>query len=142
MTRPYLLLESVEQYRDYYNNTICKGPAPTIHGIKVFFSRDTFDHAFFESPLRDGVKETQLSYERAMRMGWIRSALVDPSSDWRAGWDRRKQCVDPATGVCITDEEFVVVIALNNRDPSRAHFRTCYRADNSIGKIRSKPCWP
>ncbi len=37
---------------------IVKHQHVTFDGIKVFFSKDKFDHAFFESTKRNGVKDT------------------------------------------------------------------------------------
>lgn len=75
-------------------------------------------------------------------MSWIRPALADASSDWHAGWDSSQRQVDWNRSVCITDEDFVVVVSLNRNTSTRANFITCFRADNSIGRIRQTPSWP
>lgn len=142
MTRPYLILPTDADYKLYWESVVCASPVTTVHGVKVFFQRNRFEHAFFESPMRNGIKGTVCSTERVQRMSWIRAALTDPASDWRTGWNKSLGQADRSRAVCITDEDFVIVIGMHATDPARANFMSCYRADQSIGRIRCMPCWP
>ena len=58
---PLLLLSTEADYRDHYKRTYCRSVVATHDGIRVFFNADRFDHAFFESSLRNGVKDRALS---------------------------------------------------------------------------------
>ena len=142
MTRPYLILPTDADYKAHWVTVVCSGPVTTTHGVQVFFQRNRFEHAFYESPMRDGVKGTVCSLDRVRRMSWIRPALADPASEWRTGWNKALGQADPTRAVCITDEDFVIVIGLQRNQAARANFMSCYRADQSIGRIRGMPYWP
>jgi len=114
----------------------------TYDGIRVFFSIDTFDHAFFESSNRDGAKDA-FSLVRAERMDWISETLSDPVAARYQGWIKRTRSYDPARRVELLYGDFAVVLGLRlNRDNElKANFITCYDANNSAGKIRTSPLW-
>jgi len=139
---PFLKLPDQAAYRAHYERTLCRGGIITHDGIPVFFNKKTFDHAFFESSDRRGAKD-KFSLERAMRMDWIPAALADPNAECFQGWDRKKKYHDPTRRVAVVVDDFVIVIgiSLNRRGKLKANFITCYRADNSIERIRQSPPW-
>jgi hypothetical protein len=140
---PLLVLASDAEYRLHYERNYCRASITTHDGIRVFFSLDRFEHAFFEGTLRNGVKDTSLSAMRAQRMDWIAATLADPTSVRLQGWDKKHRRYDPTHCVNVVFEDFVVVLRLRLKaDGSlKASFVTCYKADNSIAKIRRSPLW-
>ena len=76
-------------------------------------------------------------------MDWIATALADPATACFQGWDRKNKRYDARRRVAVVMQDFVIVISLSKRrDGSlKANFVTCYRAENSIGKIRQSPRW-
>ena len=76
---PLLKLADEATYRAHYERTLCRGGIFTHDGIPVFFRREEFDHAFFESSTRRGENDV-FSPVRAERMDWIAAALADPGA--------------------------------------------------------------
>lgn len=139
---PLLRLPDQAAYRAHYERTLCRGGIATHDGIPVFFRKEEFDHAFFESSTRRGEKDV-FSLVRAERMDWIAAALADPGAQVYQGWLKRERRYDPTRRVAVVIGDFVVIIALGKRRDGhlKAQFVTCYRADNSIGKILRAPLW-
>lgn len=140
-----LHLPSEAAYRAHYVQAFTGRPhnfATASGTVPVYFSRDQFDHAFFESMNRNGVKD-QFSKVRAERMNHITTALSDRTLERRAGWDSRRQRHDHVRCVTVTLGDFVIVIRLGmtQSEQLKGNFVTCYVADNSIGKIRRSPSW-
>lgn len=140
-----LLLNSEQEYRAYFYENFCARPLEmrvesTV--IKVFFNRDHFDHAFFESSQRDRVKDV-FSTQRASHMSLIPQLLGDATGDRRAGWNAATKSYNHGRCVVLSAGDFVLVIriAKTKRGDFRARFVTCYVADSSIGKIRKSPTW-
>lgn len=139
---PLLKLPDQSAYRAHYERTLCRGGIVTHDRIPVFFQREEFDHAFFESSTRRGENDV-FSLVRAERMDWIAAALADPGAQRFQGWLKRERRHDPTRRVTVVMGDFVVIIALSKRRDGllKAKFITCYRADNSIGKILGAPLW-
>lgn len=139
---PLLILADEAAYRAHYERMLCRGGILTHDGIPVFFRRQDFAHAFFESSGRRGEKDV-FSLVRAERMNWIAAALADPGAQRFQGWHGREKRYDPTRRVTVVMGDFVIVIGIRqNRDRSlKANFMTCYQADNSIGKVRQSPIW-
>lgn len=139
---PLLRLPDEAAYRSHYERTLCRGGIFTHDGIPVFFRREEFDHAFFESSTRRGENDV-FSVVRAERMDWIAAALADHGAQRFQGWLKRERRHDPTRRVTVVTGDFVVVIALSKRRDGRlkAKFITCYKADNSIAKILNAPLW-
>jgi hypothetical protein len=112
----------------------------TFDGIEVRFRRRDFDHCFFESTNRDGIKDS-FSQPRSERIDWIRAALEDDQADLYQGWDNVRRRVDPSRRVCVVETNYVVVIALT--DATNADFRTAFVADSgrTLQMIRNSPRW-
>lgn len=140
---PFLDLADPASYRRHYEHTLCRGGIATHDGITVFFRREEFDHAFFESSGRRGENDI-FSLDRARRMGWIAPALADPNVVRFQGWITKKQCSDPTRRVTLFIDDFVVVVALRLRQDDRlkANFVTCFPADaKTREKLNKSPLW-
>jgi hypothetical protein len=134
--------DAVDEYRQHYKNTYCRGNIRTFDGIRVYFSADKFGHVFYESSTRDGFKDV-FSPVRAQRIDWIKATLEHPDASLFKGWDRKIRGYDSSRRVAVVYENFVVVVKMGLRDGTelKANFVTCYQADNSIQKIRRSPTW-
>ncbi len=64
----FLELKTLYEYKTYYEENYCKRPIITFDKIPVYFGKDRFEHAFFESSDRRGAKDI-FSKIRAKRMG-------------------------------------------------------------------------
>ncbi|NKM64358.1 hypothetical protein GYN07_02380 [Rhizobium leguminosarum bv. viciae 248] len=140
---PFLKLGDQVSYRTHYEHTLCRGGIITHDGIRVFFRKQEFDHAFFESSGRRGENDV-FSVERAMRMDWIVPALTDPQAKRLQGWLKKEQRHDPTRRVTVFIDGFLVVIALRIGPDGRlrAQFVTCYPADTRTqGKVSNAPYW-
>lgn len=137
-----LQLDDEEAYRQHYIRTLARAEITTHDGIRVYFGRDTFEHAFFESSDRRGADDV-FSLARAERMDWIASALQNPNALCVQGWDSRRQRYTPKRRVTVVVQDFVIVLRLSTkRDGTlRANFVTCFKAENSAMKIRQSPRW-
>lgn len=140
---PLLALANDAEYLRHFEATYCRGVITTHDGIRVYFRREDFSHAFFESASRNGVKDRTLSQVRAERMDWIAVTLADPTAMQFQGWDKKNGRYDPTRCVSVVSGDFVVVIRLRKKADGtlKASFVTCYVANNSIGKIRQSPLW-
>jgi len=139
---PLLVCTTEEEYRVHYEQTYCRGGIVTFDNIRVYFKKEKFLHAFYESSKRDRVKD-RFSSERASRMNWIADTLCSPDATLYMGWDKSKGRYDAANRVSVIYEDFVVIIRLSliNAENLKGDFVTCYQADNSIEKIRKSPKW-
>lgn len=142
MTPSLLTLADEAAYRRHFEQSCCNGAVVTHDGIRVYFRKQNFDHAFFESSGRRGEKDV-FSKVRAQRMDWIAAALSDPAADCFQGWNSKNKRYDARRRVTVVVRDFVIVISLSTRRDGnlKANFVTCYRAENSIGKIRQSPRW-
>lgn len=143
MTIPLLKLADEAAYRSHYQRTLCRGGIVTHDGINVFFRKQEFNHAFFESSGRRGENDV-FSLERAMRMDWIAPALADPDARRLQGWLKKEQRHDPTRRVTVFIDGFLVIIALRmgNDGQLRAQFVTCYPADaKTQTKLAQAPLW-
>lgn len=132
--------------RAHFERVYCQGPVATFDGIMVRFRKNDFDHCFFESTRRNGVKD-QFSQPRSERIDWIKAALEDPHSESYEGWDSSKKRYDRRRRAAIVMGDYVVIIAFTGT--GTADFVTAYLADtparpgrlSTIDKIRSGPRW-
>ena len=138
----FLELDTIEDYRKYYEENYCKKPLLTFDDIPVYFAKNRFNHAFYESSDRRGAKDI-FSTTRAKRMGWIKIILSSKKAIILQGWDRKKKKYDPCMRVAYEYEQFVVVIriSLKKNGTLKGNFITCYQADNSFEKIKESPLW-
>lgn len=137
---PLLTYPKQADYQVHSIRAYCAGPTITHDGIPVYFNRQTFNHAFFETVT---LKDDTFSTTRAERMDWIKQTLQNPAAERYQGWDQVKKKHDPVRRVDVVFEKFVVVLQLTKKQNGTlgAKFITCFQADNSIAKIRRSPRW-
>ena len=149
MMYPSLLeLNSKEEYRTQWEIHYCQQPILTFDEIRVWFRKNDFDHAFYESVKSKNSKDV-FSKKRAERLHWIKAALQDPASERFVGWDNIKKRCDQTRRVTIVMGNYVVVIALLSKKVNEAQFITAYVGDtvgrsgrlSTIDLIRSSPPW-
>ncbi len=135
---PLVDYENESDYRDHYRRIYCRGQIVTHDGIRVHFSPQRFDHAFYE-----GRRKERFSIVRARRIDWVKATLEHHDAALYQGWSKRDRSYDPVRRVSVVYEEFVVIVSLSldRVESLRGQFVTCYQADKSIGKIRRSPCW-
>lgn len=136
-----VLFDSIEEYRERFFSIYCSDPIETFDAIHVRFRRAQFEHCFFESSNRDGIKD-QFSQARAERIDWIFHALKDSKAEIFVGWDKRKKRHDSWRRVVLVCGNYVVVIRLTGIH--KADFVTAFIADtpSSLESIKSSPSWP
>lgn len=140
-----LALPDESAYREYFHANFTKAPLRLTLAdghAKIYFSKSDFNHAFFESTDRNGIKD-EFSRTRAERMDDIPAALLDTKAIRHAGWNKRDRAYSHGRCVCLALDDFVVVVRLRltTTDDLAGRFVTCFVADNSIGKIRKAPLW-
>lgn len=130
------------EYRTHFEQIYCKTPISTFDGIQVRFRKTDFNHCFFESTRRNGIKD-KFSLKRSERMDWIEAVLMDPNADLRDGWDKKKKRYDNSRRVALVVGPYVVVIALQKNNATKAKFITAYVADSdtTVKKIMKSPVW-
>lgn len=140
---PLLVLADEAAYEAHFLARYCRGPIVTFDGIKVWFRPNKFRHDFFESSNRDGVKDL-FSVKRAQRMDWIEATLKDSTAVLKQGWIKEEKRHDPMRRVALVNGNYVVIIAINTRNPGKANFVTAFVADtpHTLNQIRSAPPWP
>jgi len=135
---PLVYYPRESDYRSHYKRVYCRGRIITFDEIRVYFQPQKFEHAFYE-----GVGKTRFSPARAERIDWVKATLEHDHAELYQGWDKRNRVYVPDRRVNVVFEDFVVVIELvKQRDRNlKGKFITCYKADNSIRKIRNAPAW-
>ncbi len=139
--RALLQLETQEEYKRHFIEKYCKQKIYTFSNIRVKFYEDQFEHAFFTSANRKKRDKSIFSIERAERMDWIKTVLLDKEAELYVGWDRVKKRYNNKRRVSMISPENYVVI-LNIIDEKQAKFITAYVASKTNAKkIRSAPIW-
>lgn len=134
----FVILPDEKDYKNYYINKYCNNEIITFDGIKVKFYDEQFDHAFYESSLKNGTKDV-FSLERAKRIDWIEYALQNKDNvELYKGYNKRNKSYTISRRVhSIDSEDYVVVILFTSN--TTAKFLTAYYADNSGSKIKNSP---
>lgn len=142
MSDDFIEYETMFEYKMHYENHYCRTPIITFDGIRVFFDKNRFEHAFFESSNRDGNKDL-FSEERALRIDWIKKTLLSNEALLYKGWNKKDKLYNSDERVAVVIDNFVVVIrlSLNRKGVLKGKFITCYEATNSILKIKTSPQW-
>jgi len=127
-------------YRAHYEAALCRQHIQTVDGIRVFFPKHQFNHAFFESTSRRLGDKSVFSLDRARRIDWIAPALADANADLYEGWDKRKRVHTRDSRACVAFGDYVVIIMLNK--DNKASFVTAFPAkETTLTKIQSGPRW-
>lgn len=137
---PLVTYATEAEYRQHYERVYCQGTITTFDSKEVRFRKNRFDHCFFESTNRNGIKDL-FSTKRARRIDWIKVALQDHNADLYVGWDRKRKRHDKNHRVAIVVRDYVVVIRLIGNH--NAEFVTAYVADSSstLSQIKMGPRW-
>ena len=129
------------EYRAHYERCYCRAVIHTFDGMRVYFSKQQFDDAFFESANRKARDKSVFALERAARIDWIRAAVEDPTAELYQGWDRDRKVTVPGRRIALVFGNYVVVLQVYNTR-SAATFITAYLASSdTIRKIRGNPRW-
>jgi len=130
-----------EEYFRHYEKRYCQATITTFDGIRVFFPRQQFQDAFYESADRHVRDKTLFSRQRAERIEWIGAALEDAAAELYVGWDRKRKAYHWNRRIALVYGDYVVVIQIS-ADRLKADFITAYVAGAStIAKIRTNPKW-
>lgn len=128
------------EYLEHYKRVYCKSKIITPDNIRVFFSEDRFNHAFYEGKH----KGINFSFERAKYIDWIKYTLENEESQLLQGYCSDTGCYEPhrRTAV-IKNDKYVVVVEMfyNKKDELCAKFKTAFYADRSFSKISQSPQW-
>jgi hypothetical protein len=137
---PLKAFNDADDCRAHFELVYCQRPIVTFDGIAVWFRKSVFDHCFYESNNRDGIKDS-FSTIRSERIEWIKAALEDSNAGLYQGWDKNRRRYDPRRRVCVVETNYVVVIAL--KTPTTADFRTAFVADSgrTLQMIEKSPKW-
>ena len=136
---PLVYYKEAAEYLAHYQRVYCGGCISTHDGIMVRFRMGNFEHIFYESSRRDGVKD-RFSRKRAEHIDWIRAALQDASVPLYVGWDHKKKRYDHGRRVAVAQGNYVVVIHLTGM--VKADHVTAYLADHeTVSKIENGPLW-
>ena len=129
--------------RKMWSEEYCRKVIRTHDGFRVHFYDSNFDHAFYESSVRNNGNKKKskdiFSPRRAARMMWIKDVLADPEAEMYVGYDSKTKSQSRDKRISVVKGNYVVVIQIYSEKDAR--FITAYVADNSIGKIRSNPKW-
>ena len=138
---PFLNLNSIDEYRAHFEKTYCRCPLQTFDKYIVRFKKSDFEHAFYESSRRNGIKDN-FSKNRALRMDWIKYALMDSTSILKVGWDKNKKKYINKRRVAIVQKNYVIIILVTNPSKKIARFITAFVANRyTINKILQSPEW-
>ncbi|GAB1366632.1 hypothetical protein MASR1M36_15030 [Candidatus Cloacimonadaceae bacterium] len=138
---PYTTYLSIREYKTHFEKIYCRGSITTFDGYKVRFNKSDFEHAFYESSGRNGIKD-QFSVTRARRIDWILAALTDSTSDLRVGYDKTKKSFDSERRVAIVYGNYIAILSIISRSKKTARFITAFVAsNNSLSKILRSPVW-
>jgi len=142
MKPEFLELSTIDEYKEFYESNYCKKPIITFDDIPIYFAKNKFSHAFYESSDKRGSKDI-FSETRAKRMSWIKPILESKNATILQGWDKKTKSYKPCVRVAFEWEEFVVIVrlSLKRNGNIKGNFITCYLADNSIEKIKRAPKW-
>jgi hypothetical protein len=131
----FIINENETFYKNIYEEFYCKLPIFTFDNILVFFKKDNFNHAFFESSNRKMKDKSIFSYKRANRIYWIKWVLQNSNAQLYKGYNHRTKRYDNSRRVTVCVDNYIVVVELNKKK-NKAKFITAFIADgiNNKGK--------
>lgn len=132
------------ELRELWKKEYCQKMIFTHDHIRVHFYDNNFNHAFYESSVRNAGHNKKKSKDifsrrRASRMMWIKKVLADPDAEMYVGYDNNLKKYSKTKRVSIVKGDYVVVIQFYKE--GHARFITAYVADKSINKIKNGPLW-
>lgn len=132
---------TVAEYRQHYETHYCRATIYTFDKLRVYFPKQQFDDAFFESANRRARDKSIFSRVRAERIDWIAAALQDSAAELYVGWDRDAKRYDYGRRITLIYGDYVIILRIN-RAKQTATFITAYVADPStLNQIRVNPRW-
>ena len=133
--------DSEHDYRQHYQHYYCNASVYTFDGLRVYFPRRQFDHAFYESADRRQADKSIFSRERAERIDWIAAALQEGVAELHEGWDNQQKISRPDRRVAIVYDDHVVIIQLKVNGGSATFITALVATEEALAKIRSSPKW-
>lgn len=142
-SHPLLILKDIAEYHEHYKNNYCRDVITTFDGIRVYFSDQTFGHAFYRNSNNKNGPKDAFCRIRAERMDWIKITLASEDAVLFQGWNKHTKQHDQHRRVSVLLDDFIVVIeiSMNKKGVLKGKFITCYVADVSIEKVRQSPLW-
>ena len=122
-------LPSEDEYEKYFIENYCRKAIKTFDGVRVYFPRHSFKHAFYKSSSRRVQDKKIFDTERAERLDWIAVALNDCKAGLYFGWDNFKKKSDYKRRVAIVQKDYVIIVQFK-KDCSSATFITAFIADS------------
>jgi len=137
---PLVSYKNEAEYRIHYETIYCQGQLKTFDNVFVRFRKRNFNHCFYRSTYRNGVKDA-FDRKRAERIDWIKTTLEDPDAELHEGWDKRTKSYDSSRRVALVKGNYLVVIQFTGT--SKADFVTAYLVDSedSLQKIKKSPVY-
>ncbi len=129
------------EYRAHYERCYCRSVIHTFDGLRVYFPRQQFDDAFFESAYRKARDKSVFSPARAERIDWIRAAIEDPAAELYQGWDRDRKVIAHGRRIALVFGNYVVILQVYNKRGSATFITAYVVGPDTIRKIRSNPRW-
>lgn len=134
---------SESECKKYFVDNYCNADIFTHDGIRVKFHESMFEHAFYVRTNKAWkARKDHYSVERGERIDWIKYVLNDPTIIPRQGYDKARKRNDNSRRVAfLTNQNYVVVIAIDNQGEGR--FVTAFLVDriDVANKILSNPIW-
>jgi len=140
---PFVIKNSENEYKEYFEKNYCNKVIMTFDNIRVYFRKEHFKHAFFESSKFNKIKD-KFSFERAKRIDWIAATLKNKNSKLFKGWNGKKKMVNPNRRVAYCFKNYIVVIEIKKSKEGilKGEFITAFSASNkTIKRICSSPIW-
>lgn len=142
MKRPSMVIYKTEaEYFEHYKNMYCRNKIYTPDNIRVYFSAERFNHAFFEGK----IKAKNFSFARARFIDWIKYTLESSDSELYQGYCSDTKCMLPNRRVAVVkNDKYVVVIEMFYKaEILCAKFKTAFYADklNTYKSIQKSPKW-
>ncbi len=142
MKRPSMVIYKTEaEYLEHYKRVYCRNQIYTPDNIRVYFSAERFNHAFFEGK----IKAKNFSFARARFIDWIKYTLESPESELYQGYCSDTKSIMPNRRVAmVKNDKYVVVIEMFYKaEILCAQFKTAFYADNkhTYKSIQKSPKW-
>ena len=129
----FIVNQEISFYKNIFEAYYCKAPISTFDGILVFFKKNNFEHAFYESKNRRRKDKSLFSYKRANRIYWIKWVLENPSAELYKGYNHKTKSYDSSRRIAVCVDNYTVVIELTKKG-DKANFITAYVADGINGR--------